>query len=212
MSGKGPGKGSDKDFSWANNFNLIWPFFVGSLEGGIGKPFLLTFGALRTVTWLGVNGEEARNNVILHNYLSGRLLRHGFNYARHSDVDPTELADLWPLLPQDAQSNIVEWGAKSVGHFVGGSMVQTFVSGKLVKRIPMKFLFPGILFLNCQGFMASIWKDHWGGGPGGGMGGGGGGITAGSLQPRPPFRRRDPSATARRATPATGSAARPRAP
>jgi hypothetical protein len=102
--------------------------------------------------------------------------RFGLNYLRGADIDPVALIPIWQELPEDARNNTVQWAAKSVGGMVGGTIVGSAISGQLIKFIPKKFVVPSMFFIGCQGFMASIWGDHWGGGPPpppGSMGGGG---------------------------------------
>lgn len=157
-------------------FNLLYPFFVGFVDGAAGRPAYLANGALRTFTWLGVNGSQASNAVVFHNYLTQRALQNGYQYVRGHDVDPTALAQIWHALPPDAQNSTAEWSAKTAGGFVGGSIVGSAISKQLIKFLPKRFVFPSMLFLGCQGFLGSIWRDSWGGGPPpppGGMGGGG---------------------------------------
>jgi hypothetical protein len=173
LSGEGGGKKGDDP-------RLFWPFFSGVVDGAIGRPAYLGIGAIRTASWLGLNGPDARNNIVFHNRLMYLAARHALNYARHTDVAVDGLREIWQILPRDRQDTVMEWGAKTAGGMVGGMAMGKAITWQLSKYFPKRFVAPSIFFLSCQGFCASIWRDHWGGGPPpppGGFGGGSGGIS-----------------------------------
>ncbi len=155
---------------------VVYPFFCGVVSGALDRPGSLVSGAVRTGSWIGLNGPDAANNIALHNRLTYLTAWHGLNYLRYQNIDPTFLSTVWGQLPRDEQSRAIEWGAETAGAMVGGSAVGTLVTRQLVKYYPKRVVAPVIFFVGCQGFMAKIWNDQWGPQPP--PDGSGGGLSA----------------------------------
>ncbi len=138
-----------------------YPFFTGIVEGAIGRPPQLYYGARRTAASLGLFGEPLRSTVAFHDHVTYQAARTGLSYAIGHHPDPEQLAQMWNTLPADARANVTNFAWSTAGQVTGGSAVSMAASRALIQglRMPRQVVIPAMFILNAQGAMAALWND-----------------------------------------------------